>query len=495
MAAAAPWRYGDVMRFLHRWMLAALPLPALLPLACGSSSGSPSMDTDAGAKDTGSPGHDGSSPEGSTGPETGGPETSVCVPPKGGAPTVAPTASNIKHVVVIVQENHTFDNYFNYYCTAATGSKPTCNTGPACCETGPATDPGFAASPITQDDTANGANDPNHDQSCELTEIDNGKMDGYVNGPLGCAATFNFAYANEATVKPYWDLATSNALADNYFQSVVGASSSNDMYLATASYVFLDDTYDPVAIGASCDLSAAQKDFTNPNIADLLVTASVPWGWFGQGYDAMVAARSETPPKCPHDPACPIGGLTIYPCSYDPGDNPFAYFKQYTDNPKYVGDYDQFTCDLTTSALPGVTYLKAIGFRSEHPGLGDTISAGEAFVTSTLAAIDASPYKSDTLVLLTWDESGGFFDHVAPPAKSTVDKQPYGPRIPLLALGTFAKQNYISHVQMEHSSIVKFIEWNWLGGKTGQLGQRDATVNNIGDMLDPTKTGATVPAD
>jgi phospholipase C len=74
-----------------------------------------------------------------------------------------------------------------------------------------------------------------------------------------------------------------------------------------------------------------------------------------------------------------------------------------------------------------------------------------------------------------------------------VDGQPYGPRVPLLAIGPFARKGTISHTTMEHSSIVKFIEWNWLGG-TGQLGARDATVNNLGSMLDPSATGVTVPA-
>ena len=122
------------------------------------------------------------------------------------------------------------------------------------------------------------------------------------------------------------------------------------------------------------------------------------------------------------------------------------------------------------------------------------MSAGEAFVTQVVDAIEGSPYAKDTLVLVTWDESGGFFDHVSPPPDSTIDSEPYGPRIPLIAIGPFAKQNYISHVQMEHSSIVKFIEWNWLAETTGQLGTRDTVVNNIGDMLDPAMTGTPVPA-
>ena len=77
-------------------------------------------------------------------------------------------------------------------------------------------------------------------------------------------------------------------------------------------------------------------------------------------------------------------------------------------------------------------------------------------------------------MLVTWDEGGGFFDHVAPPADSAVDNQPYGTRVPLLAIGRYARRGRSRTCTMEHSSIVKFLEWNYLGGQTGQLGARDA---------------------
>jgi phospholipase C len=114
-------------------------------------------------------------------------------------------------------------------------------------------------------------------------------------------------------------------------------------------------------------------------------------------------------------------------------------------------------------------------------------------VNDVVTAVEGSCYKDQTLILLTWDEGGGFFDHVPPPPDSTVDNQPYGTRVPLLAIGKYAKQGGVSHTTMEHSSIVKFLEWNYLGGKTGQLQARDAVVNNIGSLLDSTAVGATIP--
>ncbi len=87
---------------------------------------------------------------------------------------------------------------------------------------------------------------------------------------------------------------------------------------------------------------------------------------------------------------------------------------------------------------------------------------------------------------------GGFYDHVAPPPDSPADHQPYGTRVPLLALGRFARKNQVSHVTLEHSSIVRFIEFNFLN-QTGQLGARDAIVNNLGSLLDPAQTGKPIP--
>src|SRR5262245_43928925 len=155
---------------------------------------------------------------------------------------VGATSSDIEHLVVIIQENHTFDAYFGHYCTAATGSGPTCTTGPACCESAPATEPS-GASPMLLDDTQNGDFDPNHEYDCNLDEINGGAMDRFVVGQSQCANAQNFALAALAgPADPYHDLAAANALADNYFQPVVGASSSNDMYFARGAFVFKDNS-------------------------------------------------------------------------------------------------------------------------------------------------------------------------------------------------------------------------------------------------------------
>ena len=408
---------------------------------------------------------------------------------------VAPTTSSIKHVIVVIQENHSFDAYFGAYCKAATGSNPSCTTGPSCCEAAPDKDPGGGARSIPLDDAANAGFDPNHTQVCELSEIDTGKMDGYVKAPMVggavCGSPENFAVAGQAVAGPYWQLAASYALADRYFQPVAGQSSSNDIYFARAKFAFLDNDDAPATIGSACQLTLKPTVFTDTTIGDLLVGAKVPWGFYAEGYQAMLDAQAKK--DCPTAPTdCPLG-MKTYPCDYAPDDNPFQYYKAFQNDPAHAFDFTKLAADLSSGNLPGVSFVKAIGYKSEHPGYGTTISAGSSFVTALVGGVQGSPYANDTLVLVTYDESGGYFDHVAPPPASAIDSQPYGPRVPLLAIGPFARKNFVSHVTMEHSSIVKFIEWNWLGGQTGQLGTRDGTVNNIGSMLDPAATGVAVP--
>ena len=398
--------------------------------------------------------------------------------------------SKVDHLVVIIQENHTFDSYFGRYCTAPAGSAPTCTTGASCCEAGPAQDPSGAA-PMVLDDTANGAYDPDHTQACELAETNGGAMDKYVTGAGMCSDPRHFAYADAATMTPYWTMAQQGALADRNFQPVSGQSSANDMYFARAQFVFLDNAFKPASIGQECSLITNAMTYTDPQVGDLLNTAKVSWSFYIEGYQAMIDARANSMcPKAPKD--CPFG-LGLYPCVYDPSDIPFAYYASARDKPENMRDFAKLQSDLDGDSLPQVVFVRGLGYHTEHPGEYTTISDGEAFVKSVFDAVGASAYGPDTLVLVAWDEGGGFFDHIAPPGNGAVDQQPYGTRVPLLALGPFARANTVSHVQMEHSSIVKFIEWNWLAGQTGQLAGRDTAVANLGSLLDPAKTGMAVP--
>jgi phospholipase C len=395
--------------------------------------------------------------------------------------------TNIKHVVVIVQENHTFDTYFGRWCTAPAGSNPSCTTGRACCEAAPDKDPS-GASPVLLDDTANATYDPNHSSSCELAEIHGGAMDRFVvNG--GCSNPKNFAIATDA-VKPYQDLAATYALADRYFQPLAGESTDNDLYFAVAKFVFSDNAFQPNSNGHGCTVppTATTQYKGQTTLADLLLTAGKTFGFYAEGYKAMLAT-----PLCPLAPAdCPAK-IPAPPCVYSPSDSPFQFYAQLTDNPLYMKDLSDFTAEAQKGTLPTLSFVKHVQYKNEHPGYATVLSQGVTAVTSLVSTILASPVGNDTLVLLTWDEGGGYYDHVAPPPNDPTDGKPYGTRVPLLALGRFARKGAVSHVVMEHSSIVKFVEWAYLGNQTGQLGGRDTTVNGIGSLLDPAEVGAVVP--
>jgi phospholipase C len=265
------------------------------------------------------------------------------------------------------------------------------------------------------------------------------------------------------------------------------------MYFPRAHWVFDDnDVYPKGALGLGCGLeSSTVLEYTDTTLGDLLTAQGVPWTMYSDGYQTMSDAVAQG--TCPSPPTdCPAG-LALYPCILDPADLPFQYFPSSRDNPATMKDLSAFYDALDHGGLPAFSLVRSIGYRSEHPGLRDKLSDGIAFVTGAVDRVMKSRYRDDTLVIVTYDEGGGYFDHVTPPPPSAVDGKPYGTRVPFVALGPFARKNFVSHVVMEHSSVVKFLEWNFLGGATGQLGTRDTAVSNIGSVLDPATTGVAVP--
>lgn len=421
--------------------------------------------------------------------------------------------SNIQHVVLIVQENHTFDSYFGRYCQAPAGSNPSCTDGPSCCERAPDAEP-HGAAPVVLDDSSNFASDRDHLQACEVQEINDGGMDQFVTGATGddqclgsgpsCSSADNFALANAATVGTYWSLADEGALADRYFQPVVGGTSANNMYFATAHFQFTDDEVMPDSLGCLLDcaadsvcLSATRTSYQGrTTIGDLLLAADKTFKVYAEGYDDAVAAGYGNCPNivsdCPYDAfSHPIAHQA---CRYDASDIPFAYYAQFADGPQFA-DLSEFAQDAASGSLPNFSYLKALTTRNEHPNFS-TITDGAAFVQGVVQTVAQSSEADSTLILVTWDEGGGFYDHVPPPPGiDTDDSQrllPYGTRVPMLALGPFARAGAVSHVTLEHSSVVRFLEYNFIG-PVGQLGHNDAKVANLGSLLDPSRTGVHVP--
>ncbi|CAF5021013.1 unnamed protein product [Rotaria sp. Silwood1] len=390
----------------------------------------------------------------------------------------ASTTSKVKHIILIISENHSFDSIYGRYCKAPTGSKPTCNNGPSCCEAAPNSVSG--SFPITLTDKQNLAYDPGHSASCELCKMNNGLMDRFITG-CSCSSPFSFAIADNISAAGYYSWARSYAIADNFFQSAVGASTENYMYLAAGKFLFWDNN----AVPQNSNLNGARcytknfKSYYSTTIADLLNYCGVRWTYYAEGYD-----------KNPKKKQCS-------PYYYDAGDDPFTFFPSLINSSQLHSpnfkDYTNLYSDITAGTLPAVSYVRGLGIHSEHPRLS-SLTAGELISQNVINAIMASnTYKENTVIFLIRDESGGYYDHVSPPPISKIDNKPYGPRIPFTAIGYQIKRNYVSHVQMESSSLIKFIEWNWLHGPPGQLRTRDTVVNNIGDIFDDKKTGVKIP--
>jgi phospholipase C len=397
------------------------------------------------------------------------------------------TAPNIKHIVVIVQDGRSFDSYFGRYCTfvgAQPGDIPKCDggqTGPACCEAMPASIPGAAAcAPIWSADTDKYK--PTAETECMRRKIADGKMTGFTTpAPDGCGNPLDFACAGpddaDGTPAAYWRLAANGALADRFFQT----------------YAYADG--DPVTLDVNAEnliymttLRFGDSDAFNdtPLVEKELARVQVPW--------AIYAG--------PHSlPLVTFFGITQF---HDPDWSPFREL-----------DAGELESDLATGSLPSVALVlpdPGDGATSELPGHSphDAILYTEGLIR----AIAGSPvYKGNTLVLLTYLTAGGYYDHIEPPkpldlgidGSSSINAQSrtvyYGPRVPLLALGPFARHGTVSHTYLEMSSIGVFLEWNWLHGRllkgvsetTDQRAYRDTVVNNIGSLIDPGAAGIEVP--
>lgn len=383
--------------------------------------------------------------------------------------TTVATKSPIKHVVVIFQENRSFDNYFGTYPTAP-GFHSLPNT--------PAVN-GIPAGSYNLDENGNKVapyHFTNNDQTLDVNHgfddmvkaYDNGKMDQFYamsEKHTKGSGVIAMGYYDYNQLPAYWQYAQHFALADNWFQPVFGPSTPGALYLVAAQSGTKDQQIkgDPTPKNNfGGDKSAGLNyNLTYKNIGDELTASNIPWGWYQGGY----AAKDD---------------------SYSSHHNPFQYFQNYEDG-KYnnnLKDYNDLASDIDKGQLPAVTYVKAAYGEDEHPGTGNqSTPAAEDFSVKTINKIMTSQYWKDTAVIVTYDESGGYWDHVAPPQ---VDAGPDGlqgdgPRVPALVISPYAKKNYVSHVQYDTTSILKFIEWNF---GVAALNNRDANASNILDMFD-----------
>ena len=394
----------------------------------------------------------------------------------GGSPKAATTQGiqKIKHVVVIMQENRSFDSYFGTYPGAA--GIPMSHGQPTVCGTDPST--GRCQAPYPDHADANGGGP--HSQKDATADINGGKMDGFVaqahTGTIACADPTNPVCTHRATpdvmgyhtasdIPNYWTYAQNFVLQDHMFEP--NASWSLPEHLFQVSEWSAACTQHDVA--ASCvnatDRPNLPPDFLNPkhvprpdpiyawtDMTYLLHQRSVDWGYY-------VVAGTE--PDCENDAAMSCAGVAQN--AKTPGIwNPLPYFDTVANDGESgnIQSVDGFYAAAAGGTLPAVSWVVPSQQVSEHPP--GKVSAGQSYVTSLINAVMRSPDWSSTAIFLAWDDWGGFYDHVVPPV---VDVNGYGLRVPAMVISPYAKRGFIDHQTLSFDAYNQFIENDFLGGQ------------------------------
>jgi phospholipase C len=466
------------------------------------------------------------------------------------------TASPIKHLVVLFDENVSFDHYFATYPNALDSDGTPFVTGrhtPAVNNL--ATAHLLKNNPNSYDPARLTPSqaltcDQNHGYTPEQKAEDAGAMDAFVqnvsvdtcSAPEYGAPGLTMDYYDGNTVTAMWNYAQNYAMSDNSWDSTFGPSTPGALNLisgqthgvravTSVSHQPTTDSYvNPGNAGtvtndpdpAFDDCSDANHTSTNnlaemngKNIGDLLNDRGVTWGWFQGGF-APTAAHDGTQVAVCGAKHTNIGGASVV--DYSPHHNPFEYYAStanehhlpptsvdeigHTGPAKHQYDITWFDKAVTTDHLPAVSFVKAAEYQDGHPGYSDPLDE-QHFVVHTINELQDSPEWASTAVVIAYDDSDGWYDHVAPKignaSNTALDaaicansgaptaggyQNRCGPsqRLPLLLISPWSKRNFVSHTETQQSSITRFIEDNWSTGRIGDS-SFDATAGSIGDMF------------
>ncbi len=425
----------------------------------------------------------GPQPSTPTPPGAGGPASSV----PGGGPgspggSVSPSAGGsidqIEHVIFIVKENRTFDSYFGAY-PGADGAT-----------TGRTFDGRTVALRRAPDVLPQ---DIAHGFSNGLQSIDGGKMDGFSLIP-GNDRLQGYVQYSRSQMPNYWAYADRFVLADHFFTSIFGATYPEHLYVAAAqSDLIIDNKSTVDHPGNYCDdpteystkfrdhLTAEQRQriqfyeehINEPGMRDALVKY---WTSIRLCFDIKVLP----------DELEKAGVSWKYYVTNDRWQDVLQSVRHVRYGPmwKKVQDPSHFLTDLHAGRLPQVSWLIPPEPYNEHPGEGVSVCAGENWTVQQLNAIQRSPYWPHTLVVLIWDDFGGFYDHVPPPL---YDIMGLGPRTPALIISPWTRAGsspaggYVDHSVYESSSVLRLIEERF---GVGPMTTRDATADPLSGALD-----------
>jgi phospholipase C len=332
----------------------------------------------------------------------------------------------IQHVIIVMQENHSFDNYFGTYPTA-NGSRIDSTTSQLSRINGL---PGHLCLPYMSSCVSpqlSTSPDPSNPEEGQLTY----EMD-YSNGGTGFATYSgpqSLAYFDYHSVAGYWDYAEEYGLGDNYYAPALSTTAPNRL-MSLAGDTSISANYGPPPFIPYSSTLMRQLD-----------DAGVSWGY----YDYLDAFGRPS---------------NVYPLNYT------------SDLPQLALSDTRNISDLTQelasgSGLPSVSFVNSLGIPNltEHPPFNPT--TGEHWVVSIVNSVMRSSYWPNTAVFITWDEGGGFYDHVIPPKQFTINHSftdrliGLGQRVPLLVISPYSKENFVSSTLLSHLSLLHFVEYNW----------------------------------
>jgi phospholipase C len=357
----------------------------------------------------------------------------------------------ISQVVFIIKENRTFDNYFGTFAGADGATSGTISTGDVI--------------PLghTPDRTPR---DISHSFQSAVTAIDGGAMDRFDLIPGGNQNGDYLAYTQltESDIPNYFSLARYFTLADAMFSSLTGPSFPNHLYTVGAQSGGAINN--PANSGGKWGCDSDEGSLVQVMGSDGSITRQYPCFDFDTLVDRLEGA-----------------GLTWK--YYAPNQGQSGYIWSALDAiahvrltglwQQHVVPPAQFITDAANGRLSNVNWLVVGSGNSEHPPASSCV--GENWTVRQLNAVMRGPQWNSTAVFLTWDDFGGFYDHVAPPA---VDNFGFGPRVPLIIVSPFAKSGFISHTVYEFSSLLRFVENRW---HLDPLTDRDNFANDLSDSF------------
>jgi phospholipase C len=357
-----------------------------------------------------------------------------------GAGAAAAPRTPIRHVITVMQENHSFDNYFGTYPGADGVPRD------ACMPRDPA-DP--ARGCVTPFHIGNRpVEDLSDTPQVAAAQLHGGAMNGFLSAiaqQRGRQQPLVMGHYDERDLPFYWSLADKYVLFDRFFGSAAGGTLTNHMFWATGGP-------GDQAVRESVPVAG----FTTPTIFDRLDAKGISWKFYVQDYDPAITFRSRQGDR---------GGQVL--------SVPLLNYARFVDDPElfsHIVPMEQFQQDLERGTLPAVSYVVPLGAREHPPG---SLKVGQAAVGALVNGLVRSRYWTSSAFLLTYDSSGGWYDHVRPPQ---VDRWGYGFRVPALLVSAYAKRGLVDHTTLDFTSILEFIERNWgLSPLTG----RDRRANSL----------------